>query len=386
MKKYFSELLIGLVITCMFGMSGISNAQFQREPTPNDTLTSVKIMNDNKIRFSVYAPKAEQVTFISSDIPAAGWGTQMEKQENGVWDAIISPVNPGSYRYNFNVDGVSVIDPKNSITSQANMNTWSMMHIPGADFMDTKEVPHGNVAEVNYFSTSLDKFRRMHVYTPPGYESGKGEYPVFYLLLGAFDCDDSWSTVGRAGFIIDNLIAQGKAVPMVIVMPAGHTGPFNFGGSRNSKDEFVEDFNQDIRPYIETHYRVLTERENRAIAGLSMGGMHTLSIAIPNLQDYRYFGVFSSGVFGIAGGQFGDQGEKWKEENKEFLDNPELKEGLELVWFATGKDDFLLETSRKTVEVLRDHNFDVVYKETDGGHTWINWREYLNEFAQKLFK
>ena len=121
------------------------------------------------------------------------------------------------------MDGVSVIDPRNPSTSESNSNTWSLVYVPGSDFMDTKDVPHGAVAEVTYYSKSLQRFRRMHVYTPPGYESGEGKYPVFYLLHGAFDCDDSWTSVGRAGFILDNLIAAGKAKPMVVVMPAGHT-------------------------------------------------------------------------------------------------------------------------------------------------------------------
>lgn len=382
----FTPCLTGLLALAVLGSAG---AQFQRQPTPNDTLTSYKILSEKRVIFKMYAPHAQKAAFSSSDMPAAGWqGAEMTKQENGVWTATLSPVDPGSYRYNFNVDGVPVIDPRNPIISQSNMNTWSLMHIPGADFMDIQHVPHGHVAEVTYYSTSLKRFRRMHVYAPPGYESGKGEFPVFYLLHGAFDCDDSWSTVGRAGFILDNLIAEGKAVPMVVVMPAGHTGPFRFGGERPATDPFLNDFRNDIRPYIESHYRVRTDRKHRAIAGLSMGGGHTLAIAVPNLKDYGYIGVFSSGVFGIAGGRggFGVDGATWEERNQDILDDADLKKGLELVWFATGKDDFLIETSRATVDVLKKHGFDVTFKETSGGHTWINWREYLHEFAPLLFR
>ena len=165
-------------------------------------------------------------------------------------------------------------------------------------------MPHGAVAAVTYHSSALKRFRRMHVYTPPGYETSTQRYPVFYLLHGAFDCDDSWWTVGRAGFILDNLIAAGKAKPMIVVMPAGHTGPFNFGpgAPRPAVDEFTADFKGDVVPYVEKNYRVLTGRQSRAIAGLSMGGAQTLDIAIPDLDQYAYVGVFSSGVFGIAGG------------------------------------------------------------------------------------
>jgi enterochelin esterase family protein len=199
---------------------------------------------------------------------------------------------------------------------------------------------------------------------------------------------DSWSSVGRAGFILDNLIAAKKAKPMVVVMPAGHTGPFTFGRGGLPMDEFVKDFNGDILPYIEKNYRVHTNRANRAIAGLSMGGAHTLSIAFPQLEKFAYVGVFSSGVFGIAGGGMGGapQGPNWEEQNKEKLDNADLKKDLRLVWFATGKEDFLIETSRATVAMLKKHGFDVVYNETDGAHTWINWRNYLNEFAPQLFQ
>jgi enterochelin esterase family protein len=228
----------------------------------------------------------------------------------------------------------------------------------------------------------------MHVYTPPGYESGGGRYPVLYLLHGAFDCDDSWSSVGRAGFILDNLIAAGKAKPMLVVMPAGHTGPFVFGGPRPVVDEFVADFNGDVMPYVESHYRVLADRAHRALAGLSMGGGQTLAIGIPRLEEFAYLGVFSSGVFGITGTGpgSGGPGPSFEEQNRAVLDDATKKKGLELVWFATGKDDFLLATSRATVEMLKKHGFAVTYQESPGGHTWLNWRNYLSEFAPRLFR
>ena len=179
---------------------------------------------------------------------------------------------------------------------------------------------------------------------------------------------------------------------MIVVMPAGHTGPFRFGppdpdSPRPRVDEFIEDFMNDVMLYIETRYRVYTDRNNRAIAGLSMGGGHTINIGIPHQEKFAYLGVFSSGVFGITGtGSFGsDSGPEWEKRHQAELDN-DLKNGLKLFWFATGKDDFLVETSRATVKMLRQHGFDVIYKETEGGHTWINWREYLSEFAQKLFQ
>ncbi|HNS19949.1 MAG TPA: alpha/beta hydrolase-fold protein [Sedimentisphaerales bacterium] len=350
-------------------------------------VVSPEVAADRKVAFRILAPQADAVKLSAGDIPDVGQGADMAKNADGVWEVTLGPLDAGAYRYNFNVDGVSVVDPRNPSTSESNANTWSLVYVPGSDFMDTKDVPHGAVAEVTYYSKSLERFRRMHVYTPPGYDLGQGKYPVFYLLHGAFDCDDSWTSVGRAGFILDNLIAAGKAKPMVVVMPAGHTGPFTFGRGGLPMDEFVKDFNGDIMPYIEKNYRVYADRQHRAIAGLSMGGMHTLSIGIPNLDKFAYLGVFSSGVFGIGGGPGGaPQGPSWEEQNQATLDNADLKKDLKLVWFATGVDDFLIQTSRGTVDMLKKHGFNVVFKETPGAHTWTNWRNYLNEFTPQLFQ
>ena len=380
-KRFVSTLIILFICTC-----ALFSQNFQ--PTPNDTLTSVIVHPDKSITFKIYAPDAKNVSLGGTDIPNLFQTGKMTKGDDGVWEITVPPVEPGAYRYNFNVDGVAVIDPRRPDISQSNMNVWVLVYVPGADFMEIKNVPHGEISEVTYYSKTLKRFRRMHVYTPPGYQNNDNHYPVFYLLHGAFDCDDSWHSVGRAGFIMDNLIAENKVVPMIIVMPAGHTGPFRFGMPLKKGDEFIDDFNNDIKLYIEKNYRTLNDRENRAIAGLSMGGAQTLNISIPHLNEYGYIGVFSSGIFGIRGGNsFGsDMGQNWEEENKATLDDDKLKEGLKLVWFATGKADFLLQTSRATVEMLKKHKFNVTFKESEGGHTWNNWRDYLYEFAQLLFK
>ena len=351
-------------------------------------VVSPEVSAERKITFRVLAPKAEGVRLSAGDIPGLGQGGgEMTKGTNGVWEVTVGPIEPGAYRYTFSVDGMAVIDPRNPATSESNENTWSLVHVPGADFMDTKDVAHGAVSEVTYYSSVLKRFRRLHVYTPPGYETGSEKYPIFYLLHGAFDSDDSWSSVGRAGFILDNLIAAKKAKPMVVVMPHGHTGPFAFGGGRFSND-FEKEFATDIMPMVEKRYRVLTDRPNRALAGLSMGGAQTLNIGFENLDKFAYLGVYSSGVFGITGerGPRQPEGPSWEERNKETLEEAKLKEGLKLMWFATGKEDFLLKTSQVTVEMLKKHKFDVVYKETEGAHTWIVWRQYLNEFAPQLFQ
>jgi enterochelin esterase-like enzyme len=350
-------------------------------------VVSPEVSADRQITFRILAPKAESVKLGRGDIQGLSPdATVMTKGTNGVWELTVGPVPAGAYRYNFNVDGLSVIDPRNPLDSQSNENTWSLIVVPGAEFMDTKDVPHGAVAEVTYHSSSLKRARRMHVYTPPGYEKSTDSYPVFYLLHGASDSDDSWSSIGRAGFILDNLIAAKRAKAMIVIMPHGHTGPFTRGARSGS--DFERDFVEDILPQVESRYRVLTDRKNRAIAGLSMGGGQTLNIGFTHLDKFGYLGVFSSGVFGIAGGGRPPATNEppWEERHKETLDNPSLKNGLKLVWFATGKDDSLLKTSQATVDMLKKHGFNVVYKETAGGHTWLNWRDYLIEFAPELFQ
>jgi enterochelin esterase family protein len=354
-------------------------------------VVSPEISPEKKVTFRIYAPKAEEVRAFSSDMPEVGSGIEMKKGDSDIWEATVGPVPPGAYRYNFNVDSVSVIDPHNPSTSESNSNTWSLIYVPGSEISDAQQVPRGAVAKVTYYSETLQRFRRFHVYTPPGYENGEGTYPVLYLLHGALDCDESWSSVGRAGFILDNLIAAGKAKPMIVVMPAGHTGPFRFGppgdGSfQRQMDEFSEDFIKDLKPYVEKNYRILDNQANRAIAGLSMGGAQTLNVAFDNLNEFGYIGVFSSGIFGIAGGFGGaPPSTQWEDSHKVVLDDAERKEGLRLLWFSTGKDDFLLRTSTATVEMLKKHGFDVVYQESEGGHTWTNWRNYLHQFAPLLF-
>jgi enterochelin esterase-like enzyme len=380
-----------ILIFLSFLLAGPAAIAQMYRPAPNDTLHSVYVGTDGRVTFRVYAPSADSVKVGGTDIPEPLRSVPMKKEDNGVWDVTIGPVPPGAYRYNFIVNQIQVLDPRNPSVSESNMNSWSLMYVPGAEFMDTKEVPHGAVAEVTYYSTSLKRFRRMHVYTPPGYESGSDKYPVFYLLHGAWDSDDAWPTVGRAGFILDNLTAQKQALPMIVVMPAGHTGPFPSYTPQAGpqRDEFVDDFLTDIQPYIEKNYRVVGDRDHRAIAGLSMGGSQTLNIAIPHISDYAYIGVYSSGVLELAGrGPFQrpENEAPWEERNAKYLDLPGSKGGVRLFWFATGKDDFLLGITKSTVDMLKRHGFAVEYKETAGGHTWANWREYLAEFAPRLFR
>jgi enterochelin esterase-like enzyme len=371
-------------------LSACPPAQAQPPARPPE-FVSPEVGADRGVTFRLWAPKAAAATVSGGDMAQLGAGLAMTRGAEGVWTATAAAVEPGAYRYRFSVDGLEVVDPRNGAVSESNGNVWSLVYVPGSPTSDALDVPHGAVAEVTYLSHSLGRFRRMHVYTPPGYEAGEGRFPVLYLLHGAFDCDDAWTSVGRAGFIMDNLIAAGRARPMVVAMPAGHTGPFGFGprggGQAPRVDEFVEDFTRDLKPYVESHYRVIADRGHRALAGLSMGGMQTLDIAVASLQEYGYLGVFSSGVFGIAGGggPFAQAGPSWEEQHKAALSDAGLKQGLRLVWFATGQEDFLLPTTRGTVDMLRGNRFEITYTESAGGHTWTNWRQYLSEFAPLLF-
>jgi enterochelin esterase family protein len=397
----FSRSVIGTLVLAACSLGPIASAQqgaaLSAPAAPvaggrgaqGPVVVSPEILGDRRVVFRINAPQAQTVRLTGTDIPGNLQGAAMIKGENGVWEVTLGPIDPGAYRYNFSVDRVSVIDPRNPSTSESNNNTWSLFYVSGADFMDLQNVPHGGVARVSYYSIALKKWRRMHVYTPPGYELGQGKYPILYLLHGAGDSDDSWTSAGRAGFILDNLIAAKKAKPMVIIMPAGHTSQNTAGiaGSPAAQDEFSQEFVADIMPYAETHYRVIADRQHRAIAGLSMGGSQTLNIVIPHLDKFAYIGVYSSGLIaGLLGSQAEAPGTSWEQLHQSELENAAAKKGLKLVWFSTGSDDRLITTSKSTVDLLKKHGFNAVFTESPGGHTWINWRNYLNEFAPQLFQ
>jgi enterochelin esterase-like enzyme len=381
--RHVNSMVAGVVgaLLATLILAGGSQAQNKgKGGKKGPVVVSPEVKSDRSVVFRIYAPKAEAATVTSSDIPGKYQPRTMKKGENGVWEITLGPVDAGTYRYVFNVDGVTVADSRNPALSESNATAWSVVHVPGADFMDTTSVPHGAVACVYYPSSALSRTRRLHVYTPPGYEAGTEKYPVFYLLHGAGDSDDSWTSVGRANFILDNLIAANKAKPMIVVMPAGHTGPFGGGGKGGGfgNAKFEDDFQKDIVPYIERHYRVLEGRPHRAIAGLSMGGAQTLALAVARPKDFGYVGVFSSGLI------FGKTAD-WEKQVQGFADS-EAQKGLKLLWFGTGTEDFLMPRTRETVDLFKKHGANPVFRETNGGHTWINWQLYLNEFAPRLFR
>ena len=395
-----APLLFALLVAASSALVPATRALAQDARSTPPVFVSPEVSPARTVTLRVYAPKAEAVRLNASDFPGVPFqgGTAMTRSDTGVWEAMVGPVPAGAYRYAFVVDGVPTLDPRNPTTSEANANAWSLVYVPGSPVFDTRDVPRGSVAEVTYKSASLGVFRRMHVYTPPGYETSSRSYPVLYLLHGAGDSDDSWSTAGRAGFILDNLIAGKTAHEMVVVMPAGHTPAPAAGSSPVSSGAnaaFAADFLGSVVPHVEKHYRVLTDRGNTAIAGLSMGGGQTLDIATSHLDKFGYVGVFSSGLFGV----FPTQGRgaspappwslgstAWEKEHSGALADAKAKKGLKLLWFATGRDDFLVQTTRSTVDLFKGYGFTPIYQETDGGHTWINWRDYLSRFAPQLFR
>lgn len=343
-------------------------------------VVSPQLTSGGDVILRLRAPQASAVHVRSGgDIPGLppAEGLPMTKDADGVWSVTMPAMRPGSFRYNFDVDGVATLDPANPLTSQSNRSSWSLFHVPGHEFMDTGDVEHGAVADVTYWSDTFDRHRRMHVYTPPGYERGRGRFPVFYLIHGGGDSDDSWSTIGRAGFILDNLIAEGKAREMIVVMPDGHTPT---SSRERNVTLFADEFIADIKPYVESHYRVRTGPENTAVAGLSMGGGHTLELLMRDMPSFGYAGVFSSGVFGIT------ESSDWGERHAAVLEDADLREDLDYFWFAVGTDDFVYDTTVATVDMLTGHGFEIEYHESGGGHTWENWRVYLNDFAQQLFR
>jgi enterochelin esterase-like enzyme len=384
---------VALLLLSFLVMATVEAQPQPRPRTPNDTLKSIEIAPDRKVTFRIYAPKASEV-LVSGDF---GPGGKLTKDEQGVWSITVGPLAADFYSYTFMVDGVRTADPKNSMIKPGIESNDNMLQVPGAeaDFETTKDVPHGEVRAAWYRSGTLDAIRRMHVYTPPGYESSAVVYPVLYLLHGGGDDDSGWSTIGRAGFILDNLLAERKAVPFIVVMPNGSLPmPANLPrftpGSPPSPEfraameavqkRFMEELLKEIIPYVEKHYRVKTGPENRAIAGLSMGGGQTLRVLTTHPDQFSYAAIWSAGLFRGYSAQ-------WEERNAEFLGNAEkVNASVKLLSICVGDKDFALAGSKALAELLQKHGIKTETHISEGGHTWINWRHYLNELAPRLFR
>lgn len=352
-------------------------------------VVSPQIESDGRVTFRIYAPKASAVT-VGGDIAqgliagepgaAAAPAVVMSKGSDDVWSGTtIRSIKPGAWRYTFSVDGVTTADPRNVVTSPNQTQVQSLLVVPG-DFSETRDVPHGAVSQVRYVASALGNARReMYVYTPPGYEKDAVKYPVLYLIHGGGDTAISWPTVGRANDILDNLIAEKKAKPMIIVMPSGWTPS---GGqvmtSDATKDPFNDEMLKDIIPFVENRYRTLATPANRALSGLSMGGIQTLNTGLHNLGTFSYVAVMSSGWISEADRQFFYKSEAAK--------IPTYNSKLKLFWWGWGQTDIARTNGLAVIDEFKKQGVKIETLETPGGHEWANWRIYLHEVAPKLFQ
>ena len=352
---------------------------------------SVEPLPDGRVTFRLCAPDAANVIVTSSDNATAipfgmgggPVGVPLTKDSLGLWTGTTAvAVEPGTYRYDFRVDGARVPDPQATRFSHERVGTNSVFEVlgPAGAFQSyDPKVPHGAVSMVEYWSTTLGAKRRAYVYTPPGYMKNATRYPVLYLVHGAGDSDDSWTSEGHANYILDNLIASGKAKPMIVVMPFGHT-PDRPGLDMLVNTDFGNDLLKDVIPYTEANFRTLNAPATRAMAGLSMGGAHTLNFGLTHPDRFGYVGVFSMGL-GLSDST---QIKSYETQNAAALDRG--AKDFKLVYYAIGKDDFLYRTAAPTRAVLDRHKIKYLYHESGGGHTWTNWRDYLADFAPRLFK
>jgi enterochelin esterase-like enzyme len=350
---------------------------------------SVDVGTDGRVTFKLCAPEATTAFVTSSDYAPAipmGFGggppgLELAKDTSGLWSGTTKvPVEPGTYRFNFRVNGARVPDPQATRFSEERVGVNSTFEVLGAEgafqAYDPK-IAHGAVSSIEYWSTTLGAKRRAHVYTPPGYMKNATRYPVLYLVHGAGDSDDSWTSVGHAHYILDNLIAAGKAKPMIVVMPFGHT-PDRAGADMLVNEDFGNDLAKDLIPYVEANYRTINGPATRAMAGLSMGGAHTLQFGITHPERYGYVGVFSMGLMDTT------QLASYEKRNADALRRSGKE--LKLVYYAVGKDDFLYRSIAPTRSLLEKYGVKSLYNESGGGHTWTNWRHYLNDFAPRLFR
>jgi enterochelin esterase-like enzyme len=360
-----------------------------RQPTPNDTLVSPEVHGDKRVTFRIYAPKATEVALRGDWMEGPGT-VKLEKDDKGVWSAAVGLLTPDFYSYAFIVDGVRVVDPKNAMIKQGVTSLDSMFLLPGAEaaFADNQAVQHGEIRKVWYQSSTLGTQRRMHIYFPPGYESGKERYPVFYLLHGGGDEDSGWSTIGRSGFILDNLIAARKARPVIVVMPNGSLprppatpgAPPDPAVTAALQQRFTNELMKDVVPFVEKNYRTLTGRDNRAIAGLSMGGGQTTRVITTHPDQFAYVAVWSAGVNPQISADF-------EQRNAAFLAGADkLNKQIKLFSISVGDKDFALAGSKNLAELLKKNGIKHELNISGGGHTWINWRRYLNELAPRLFR
>lgn len=358
-----------------------------------------EVQQDNSVIFRLKAPLAKTVSVFGTWPPSKySFGVPMEKKNDSMYEVTIGPLPSGMYEYRYFIDGIATIEPGSSLVTRDGVNVENRLMVPGAqaDLYDAKPVPHGQVTAVWYNSPTLGSQRRMLVYTPPGYEKDKKKYPVLYLLHGGGGDEECWSNRGRANYILDNLIAAGKAEPMIIVMTNGNPPtpaapldrPFSspvvsaggIGGMANKK--FEESLVKDVVPYIESNYRVMADAEHRAITGFSMGGYQTQNITNANPAMFKYICVMSMGLFSsaIPGGGDYNKEEHVKQLQAVKASNPKV------YVIAIGKADFLYQSVVKLKTLYDEVGLKYTYRESDSNHEWTAWRLYLTEFVPLCFK
>ncbi len=360
-------------------------------------IISPEIHENNSITFRVQVPNAKEVKLSGDWMPAEGWipgSVLMQKDDKGIWSFTTEILQPELYNYAFVIDSFRTIDPNNPFIVRDVASLMNIFIIGGgnADLYKVNDVPHGTVTKRWYDSPGLGMDRRITIYTPPGYETSNKKYPVLYLLHGAGGDEEAWITLGRTAQIMDNLIFTGKAKPMIVVMPNGNVIQDAAPGEGNQgfyKPQFMvpktmdgtyEASFPDIIKFIENNYRVKTEKADRAIAGLSMGGFHSLHISRYYPNTFDYVGLFSAAILpnqDVSSEVYKDIDATLKKQ----MDN-----GCKLYWIGMGKTDFLYQSGVDYRAKLDEIGIKYIYRESDGGHTWSNWRIYLSELAPKLFK
>jgi enterochelin esterase family protein len=401
-RKMKKILMIAVAIAVTF------SAYAQQALFGGQSIVSPEINPDNTVTFRFVAPKAIRVQVTGDFLPPQKMQTSfgeyegpgyadLKEGENGIWEyTTASPLAPELYSYSFVVDGIKNSDPNNvyQIRDVASVTNIFIVGDGRGGLYGVKDIPHGSVTRRWYDSPGLKAQRRITVYTPPGYENNNQTYPVLYLLHGSGGDEEAWIALGRASQILDNLIAEGKAKPMIVVMPNGHTqnpaapgesshGMFKpaMGGGGATAVASMEDTFGDILKFVESNYRVKKNKANRAIAGLSMGGMHSASISAQYPNTFDYIGVFSAPPVAAAMGNNQDAA-------NEFMKKLETqkKNGYKLYWIACGNTDFLFNSVVESKKKMDEIGFNYVYRESPGGHIWENWRIYLSEFAPMIFK
>jgi enterochelin esterase family protein len=367
-------------------------------------LVSPQVNPDRTITLRFRAPNAKEVVAIGE---IDGKDHPMTKEDSGVWSVTIGPLAPDIYNYQFRVDGIVAMDPLNQSVKLGfgAFPSASMVEVPGDGlvFDDAKPVPHGTVRFETYESKTMGAPRTLWIYTPPGYDKGNQKFPVFYLLHGAGNWDSSWVLTGRENYIMDNLIAEGKSKPMIIVNPLGYvqagvgTGPVRAadmagaggrgggpaGGGRGASgaaarppNPFGDDLIKDVIPYVESNFRTLKDADHRALGGLSMGGGQTISVGFPRTDLFHYLIIMSMGA------QNADT------TYPEFFSNPAAtNKTLKLLWLGVGKDDNLVGSQAKALEAtLVAKGIKHVYSVSEGRHEWVVWRHALYEVAPQMFR